>query len=42
MSVGVKRVCGNGEVDSQHGTGVEGSLHTGSKSYRPKEGIFCF
>ncbi len=26
IGVGAKRACGEGAVDSQHGTGVEGSL----------------
>ncbi len=41
---GQKRASGKGAVDSQHGTGVEGSSHPCSKGYQPNltRGFFLF
>jgi hypothetical protein len=33
-------LVGNWAVDSQHGTGVEGSLHACTKGYHPSKGFF--
>jgi O-antigen ligase len=36
VEVRAKRACGKGAVNSQHGSGVEGSLHPYTKCYHPK------
>jgi hypothetical protein len=33
---GIQRLVGNGAVESQHGTGVEGSSYPWAKDHKPK------
>jgi hypothetical protein len=40
MGVGTIRACGNGAVDTQHEIDDEGSIHSCTKVYQPKKGIF--
>jgi hypothetical protein len=39
VEVGTKRTCRSRALDSQHGTGGEGSLNHCTQGYYPKEGI---
>ncbi len=40
--MGAKRACGEGAVDLQHGTGVEGSLYPCTKATNPSKNLFVF